>query len=116
MIRQLDDLDKPTFLEGAADHEAAVEQLLAERVVDLVAMTVPLGDHGLAVDLARARALAELHRLCSEASPDQILISQRIHAAVTDLVTAKEVGPLQLKGFHRPVVAYEVIDLKRPGP
>ena len=56
------------------------------------------------------------HRLCSEASPDQILISQRIHAAVTDLVTAKEVGPLQLKGFHRPVVAYEVIDLKRPGP
>ena len=56
------------------------------------------------------------HRLCSEASPDQILISQRIHAAVTDLVTAKEVGPLQLKGFHRPVVAYEVIDLKRLGP
>src|SRR5207245_9756787 len=42
------------------------------------------------------------HRMCSEASPDQILISQRIHAAVTDLVTAKEVGPRQLKGFHRP--------------
>jgi adenylate cyclase len=52
-------------------------------------------------------------RLCAEASPGQILISQRIYAAVPDLVDAKEVGPLQLKGFHRPVVAYEVVHLKR---
>jgi adenylate cyclase len=53
-------------------------------------------------------------RLCAEASANQILISQRIHAAVADLVNAKDVGPLQLKGFHRPIVAYEVIDLKQP--
>src|SRR5207247_1504670 len=45
-------------------------------------------------------------RLCSEASPDQILVSQRIFAAVADLAEAKEVGPLQLKGFHRPIAAY----------
>ena len=51
-------------------------------------------------------------RLCAEASPGQILISQRIYAAVPDLVDAKEVGPLHLKGFHRPVVAYEVVHLK----
>jgi len=51
-------------------------------------------------------------RLCTEASPGQILISQRIYAAVPDLVDAKEVGPLHLKGFHRPVVAYEVVHLK----
>jgi adenylate cyclase len=51
-------------------------------------------------------------RLCAEASPGQILISQRIYAAVPDLVDAKEVGPLQLKGFHRPIVAYEVVHLK----
>jgi adenylate cyclase len=51
-------------------------------------------------------------RLCAEASPGQILISQRIYAAVADLVDAKEVGPLQLKGFHRPVVAYEIAHLK----
>ena len=51
-------------------------------------------------------------RLCAEASPGQILISQRIYAAVPDLVDAKEVGPLQLKGFQRPVVAYEVVQLK----
>ena len=51
-------------------------------------------------------------RLCAEAAPGQILISQRIYAAVPDLVDAKEVGPLQLKGFHRPIVAYEVVHLK----
>ena len=53
-------------------------------------------------------------RLCTEAAGDQILISQRIHAAVADLVNAKEIGPLQLKGFHRPVPAYEIVDLKQP--
>jgi class 3 adenylate cyclase len=53
-------------------------------------------------------------RLCTEAAGDQILVSQRIHAAVADLVTAKEIGPLQLKGFHRPVPAYEIVDLKQP--
>ena len=39
-----------------------------------------------------------------------------LHSAlpVTDLVEVKEVGPLQLKGFHRPVVAYEVVGLKQP--
>ena len=52
-------------------------------------------------------------RLCTEAAPGQILISQRIYAAVADLVEAKEVGPLQLKGFHRPVVAYEIAHLKQ---
>jgi adenylate cyclase len=51
-------------------------------------------------------------RLCTEASPGQILISQRIYAAVADLVEAQEVGPLQLKGFHRPVVAFEIERLK----
>jgi class 3 adenylate cyclase len=55
-------------------------------------------------------------RLCAEASPDQILVSQRIYAAVADLVEVKEVGPLQLKGFQRPVVAYEVVGLKPETP
>jgi class 3 adenylate cyclase len=54
-------------------------------------------------------------RLCAEASPGQILISQRIYAAVADLVDAKDVGPLQLKGFHRPIVAYEIVHLKHLG-
>jgi adenylate cyclase len=50
-------------------------------------------------------------RLCVEALPDQILISQRIYAEVADLVRVKEVGPLQLKGFQRPIVAYEIVGL-----
>ena len=54
-------------------------------------------------------------RLCTEATPGQILISQRIYAAVTDLVEATEVGPLQLKGFHRPVVAFDIARLKQSG-
>jgi class 3 adenylate cyclase len=33
---------------------------------------------------------------------------------VADLVNVKEIGPLQLKGFHRPVPAYEIVDLKQP--
>jgi class 3 adenylate cyclase len=53
-------------------------------------------------------------RLCTEAAGDQILISQRIQAAVADFVNVKEIGPLQLKGFHRPVAAYEIVDLKQP--
>jgi class 3 adenylate cyclase len=53
-------------------------------------------------------------RLCTEAAGNQILISQRIHVAVADLVNVKEIGPLQLKGFHRPVAAYEIVDLKQP--
>jgi adenylate cyclase len=55
-------------------------------------------------------------RLCAEASADQILISQRIGAAVAELANVKEIGPLQLKGFSRPVPAYELIDLRKGAP
>jgi adenylate cyclase len=51
-------------------------------------------------------------RLCAEATPDQILLSQRVCVEVTDLVEVKEVGPLPLKGFHRPVLAYELVGLR----
>ena len=54
-------------------------------------------------------------RLCAEASPGQILISQRVYAEVAELVKVKEVGPLPLKGFHRPSLASEVVRLKEPG-
>ena len=48
VIGQLDDLDEAALLERAADDEARVDQLLAVGVVHLVAVAVPLGDHGLA--------------------------------------------------------------------
>src|SRR5207253_10745731 len=51
-------------------------------------------------------------RLCSEARPGQILISQRVHADAGALVDAEPVGELQLKGFQRPIPAYSVRRLK----
>jgi class 3 adenylate cyclase len=51
-------------------------------------------------------------RLSSHAEPGQILISQRVYAAVEERIEATEVGELELKGFGRPVVAYEVRGLK----
>jgi class 3 adenylate cyclase len=51
-------------------------------------------------------------RLCGEAKPGQILIAQRLLGAVDDIVEAEAVGELTLKGFHRPVVAFNVLRLK----
>jgi adenylate cyclase len=47
-------------------------------------------------------------RLSAKAESGQTLISQRVYAAVEDAVEAEPVGELELKGFARPVVAYEV--------
>jgi adenylate cyclase len=51
-------------------------------------------------------------RLCGEAKPGQILIAQRLLGAVEDIVEAEVVGELTLKGFHRPVAAYNILRLK----
>ncbi len=51
-------------------------------------------------------------RLCGEARPGQVLVSQRVLAAVEDLVDVETVGELGLKGFHRPVPAYNVLGAK----
>ena len=47
-------------------------------------------------------------RLCAEAAAGRILISRSVYAAAGDLVDAEPVGDLTLKGFHRPVPAYDV--------
>jgi class 3 adenylate cyclase len=51
-------------------------------------------------------------RLSSAAGPGQTLISKRVFAAVDDAVEAEPVGELELKGFGRPVEAYEVRRLR----
>jgi adenylate cyclase len=48
-------------------------------------------------------------RLCDEAKAGQILISQRIFGLIDGEIEAAHVGDLNLKGFHRPMAAYEVI-------
>ena len=50
-------------------------------------------------------------RLCAEAAPRQILISQRVYAAIEDIVVADSVGELALRGFSRPARAYNVVGL-----
>jgi adenylate cyclase len=51
-------------------------------------------------------------RLCGEARPGQILVSRRLHGVVEDFVTAEPAGELSLKGFSRPVTAYNITGLK----
>jgi adenylate cyclase len=54
-------------------------------------------------------------RLCAMAQADQILVSQRVRHGIVGPVDCREVGPLELKGFSRPVEAYEVIALHQEG-
>jgi len=51
-------------------------------------------------------------RLCDEALPGQILISQRVHAMVEDLVEVEPLGDLVFKGFLKPVPAFNVVRLR----
>ncbi|MFI5255549.1 MAG: adenylate/guanylate cyclase domain-containing protein [Candidatus Limnocylindrales bacterium] len=50
-------------------------------------------------------------RLCSEAKAGQILLNQRAFAAVEELVRGESVGELTLKGFSRPVEAFNILGL-----
>jgi class 3 adenylate cyclase len=53
-------------------------------------------------------------RLCGEARPGQILVAQRLLAAVEGLVVFEPVGELALKGFQRAVPAHNVLRLRVP--
>jgi adenylate cyclase len=48
-------------------------------------------------------------RLCGEARPSQIVISQRVFGSIEALVEAAHIGDLSLKGFNRPIAAYEIL-------
>jgi adenylate cyclase len=51
-------------------------------------------------------------RLSTRAAAGQILIGQRVFAAVDEAVMSASVGELELKGFARPIPAYEVRGLR----
>ena len=51
-------------------------------------------------------------RLCGDAKAGQILVAQKVFGFVEDLVTAEPVGELNVKGFHKPVPAFNVTRLK----
>ncbi len=48
-------------------------------------------------------------RLCDEAKAGQIVISQRAFGAVEQWVDARPIGELNLKGFNRPMPAFEIL-------
>ena len=64
-------------------------------------------------DYAAIGAVTNLaSRLADEATAGQILISQRLYAEVEDAVEVKPVGEFTLKGFQRPVAAFNVIAIR----
>ncbi len=48
-------------------------------------------------------------RLCSEAKPNQIVVSRRVYGMVEPWVEGKPIDDLVLKGFNHPVLAAEII-------
>ena len=51
-------------------------------------------------------------RLCAEAEPGQILISRRVQTSVADQIDMETVGEVKLKGFVKPVTAFNITGLK----
>lgn len=51
-------------------------------------------------------------RLCDESRPGQILVSRRVYTLVEDIVEAEPLGDLTLRGFTKPVAAFNVVGLK----
>jgi class 3 adenylate cyclase len=54
--------------------------------------------------------------LCGEARPSQIVISQRAFGSIETSVEAALLGELSLKGFNRPIPAYEVLRWRPQSP
>jgi adenylate cyclase len=54
-------------------------------------------------------------RLCGEARPGQILVSRRLYGAVETLVEVEPAGELTLKGFAKPVTAFNVLRARATG-
>jgi adenylate cyclase len=66
-------------------------------------------------DYAAIGAVTNLaSRLADEAAGGQILIAQRLYAEVEDDVEVEAIGEFTLKGFRRPVTAFNVVALRDP--
>ncbi len=47
-------------------------------------------------------------RLCSEAEPWQILVTQRVQAEAEHIIVSESCGDLELRGFSKPVAAHQI--------
>jgi len=64
-------------------------------------------------DYAAIGAVTNLaSRLADEAAAGQILITQRLYAEVEEAVEAEQVAEFTLRGFHRPVAAFNVVAVR----
>jgi adenylate cyclase len=114
------------------DHELTAVKLglaMRERFADLASDWVRSGyDLGLGIGIATGYAtLGRIgfvgrydygavgnvvicaSRLSAEAHPGQILVSQRVHAAVEQSVASVHLGELLLKGMTRPTITFEIV-------
>ena len=66
-------------------------------------------------DYAAIGAVTNLaSRLADEAAAGQVLVAQRLHAEVEADVEAEPVGELTLRGFLRPITAFNVVAVREP--
>ena len=66
-------------------------------------------------DYAAIGAVTNLaSRLSDEAAGGQILVTQRLYAELEDAVDVEAVGEFTLKGFQRPVPAFNVLAVREP--
>ena len=65
--------------------------------------------------MANGSVVVMAARLCSEAKAGQIVVSQRVVGALNDEANVEPLGEWTLKGFPRPVAAYNVVELKAGG-
>ena len=49
-------------------------------------------------------------RLCDDAEPSEILVSERVFSEIEHIASSEPAGELDLKGFLKPVTAFRVID------
>lgn len=122
----------PVPVENAAERAARMALAMRERLNDLTIQWRKLG-HELGFGIGIAQGYATIGaigfegrweygaigsvpnlaaRLCGEAKPGEILVPQRLLGNVEESVEIESVGELMLKGFHRPVAAYNVVRLK----
>jgi len=122
----------PVPVENAAERAVRMSVAMRERVRELTVKWRKLG-HDLDFGVGIAQGYATIGaigyegrweygaigsvpnlsaRLCGEAKPGEILVPQRFLGKVEDLVESESAGELTLKGFHRPVSAYNIVRLK----
>jgi class 3 adenylate cyclase len=122
----------PVLLPNPAERAVRMTLAMRERVKDLTVKWRKLG-HELGFGVGIAQGYATIGaigyegrweygaigsvpnlaaRLCGEAKPGQILVSKRVLAMTEGLLDVESAGELSLKGFHRPIPAYNVLGLK----